>query len=461
MRVSSCALTLALLANAGDAFRPLNIKVSTRRSFSSTTTSSSSTHPLLAHNNKLHEFDYILGENGPLSNGQQQVVQSRRRIYLKDDRSTVLASTTFVQPGTEEEALYDDADPYAEIGLQEATPQLEKIQQQQTISQKIESKLKTMDLQDIVSTLIIPSIALFAGGRWVYNRAATRVGNSLDEVLDKFASEMIYHDGDFEEMKLCQADYSKKLTVMGPRKTQAMLKRYLQLYAKKRTVSPQAISSLSYVFSLFKLSEEKTAQILVSLCRDMGDEKISSAGKLLFFGTRILKSPEGKKALDPIRQMIKSSYREASVAETMIETSQQAMAEAAYRTAVIAAGKGQTSLTAGWQVLGLDKETATRIYDAEAKEGFLSDREKMYGGQTTKYDAKGNIIDKEGKPIDPNVAKEEEKKGTVSNVYECSECGYTLFIAKGREFKFYGDDFKCPECGAAKDKFQARDMDSE
>lgn len=227
MRVSSYALTLVLLANAGDAFRPLNIQTSTRP-----------TH-LLAQN-KLLEFDYLLGENTQFSNGQQQV-QSRRRIYLNDERSTVLASTTFAQPGTEEETLYDDADPYAEIGLEEAAPQLEKIQREQTISEKIESKLKTMDLQDIVSTLIIPSIALFAGGRWVYNRAANRVGESLDEVLDKFASEMIYHDADFEEMKLCHGDYSKKLMVMGPRKTQAMLKRYLQLYAKKRTVSPQAI----------------------------------------------------------------------------------------------------------------------------------------------------------------------------------------------------------------------------
>ena len=55
----------------------------------------------------------------------------------------------------------------------------------------------------------------------------------------------------------------------------------------------------------------------------MGDEKISSAGKLLFFGSRILKSAEGKKALVPIREMIKSTYREASVADSMIETSQQ------------------------------------------------------------------------------------------------------------------------------------------
>jgi len=82
-------------------------------------------------------------------------------------------------------------------------------------------------------------------------------------------------------------------------------------------------SSLSFVFSLFKLSEEKTAQILVSLCKDMGDAKISSAGKLLFFGSRILKSAEGKSALEPIRDMIKGTYREATVAETMVETSQQ------------------------------------------------------------------------------------------------------------------------------------------
>jgi hypothetical protein len=55
----------------------------------------------------------------------------------------------------------------------------------------------------------------------------------------------------------------------------------------------------------------------------MGGEKISSAGKLLFFGSRILKSPEGKAALEPIKEQIKSTYNEGAVAETMVETSQQ------------------------------------------------------------------------------------------------------------------------------------------
>ena len=141
-----------------------------------------------------------------------------------------------------------------------------------------------------------------------------------------------------------------------------------------------------------------------------------------------------------------------------------AIAEAAYRTAVQAAGKNQKSLTIGWEVLGLDKETATQIFEEEAKKGFVSAREEMYGGQTQKYDRKGRPIGKDGNLVNPEdqaESKAKEEDGPSSNVFECSECGYTLFVAQGREFKFYGDDFKCPECGAAKDKFQARDIDED
>lgn len=139
------------------------------------------------------------------------------------------------------------------------------------------------------------------------------------------------------------------------------------------------------------------------------------------------------------------------------------MAEAAYRAAVQAGGKDQTSLTVGWEVLGLDKDTATRIFEEEAYEGFKTYRETMYSGQTTKYDKRGNIIDKEGKVVDPENAEgaDEEEEESSTGVYECGNCGYTLFVAKGRDFKFFGDDFECPECGAKKDQFTSRDIDEE
>jgi predicted RNA-binding Zn-ribbon protein involved in translation (DUF1610 family) len=136
------------------------------------------------------------------------------------------------------------------------------------------------------------------------------------------------------------------------------------------------------------------------------------------------------------------------------------MAEAAFKTTVLNAGKDQKSLTVGWEVLGLNMETATRIFQEEAKEGFLSEREKMYAGQSRKYDKKGNQISKEDAEAEKAADAEAPKNtGPTSNVYECSECGYTLFIAKGREFKFFGESFKCPECGAAKDKMVPKDLE--
>ena len=145
----------------------------------------------------------------------------------------------------------------------------------------------------------------------------------------------------------------------------------------------------------------------------------------------------------------------------------RAIAEASYRSVVLKGGKKQSGLTDGWQVLGLDRTVAERIFDEEAEEGFVSDREAMYGGQTTKYDKKGRALNRDGSfrdKADEEAAKDEEDEddegppgGIVSNVYECGNCGYTLFVAKGREEKFFGSGFKCPECGAAKKEFQARD----
>lgn len=452
----------------------------------------------------LHEFDYLLREGG------DQAVQpalSRRRMVLtksQDARQTVLASTFPGATIVSDDAGADD-DPYA-AALDSQLGKIGQYQEQQKTN-TFESKFKSMDLQDIVLTLILPGIVAFAAGRWAFNKVGGRVSKSADETLDSFAQTMLYHDGDFKEMELCVKDYKTKLVWMGPVKSDAMLKRYLEAYAKKKTVSPQAIASLSYVFTIFRLSEEKAANILVQLCKQMGTDKISSAGKLLFLGSRILKSPEGAAALQPIKALIMSTYRDETVAESLVETSQQlsthpvvsnffkssrlvkrcsqaqhlclhgmvpaltlsprsctplilnrAIAEAAYRTAVLGAGKNQKSLSPGWEVLGLHREAATRIWEMEKKEGFLSDRETMYGGQTRKYDRHGRQLDGEGKLANKDEATEsDDTKEATSNVFECGQCGFTLFVASGRESKFYGTDFKCPECGAAKTEFKARD----
>lgn len=295
------------------------------------------------NNNNNNEFDYLLREVSSSTN--DRVVQpafSRRQISLTatgDISKTILASS-FPMPTTQQyvddDQMVDDStntntnevlndDPYANILNEERNEKTGKIQkfQEQKIGNTIENKLKSMDIQDIIVTLFIPGVLAFVSARYVYNRANIKVLEKKEDTLNNFAKEMLYHDGDYKEMELCINDYKKKLVWMGPLKNDAMLKSYLEYYAKKKTVSPQAIASLSYVFTLYQLSEEKAAGILVSLCQSMGTDKISSAGKLLFLGSRIMKSITGKNALLPIKELIMSTYREGgAVAESLIETSQ-------------------------------------------------------------------------------------------------------------------------------------------
>ena len=55
----------------------------------------------------------------------------------------------------------------------------------------------------------------------------------------------------------------------------------------------------------------------------------------------------------------------------------------------------------------------------------------------------------------PTVDVEPVTAASGTHEYECTEndCGYTIFPAAGREDKFFGASFKCPQCGAGKDAF--------
>jgi hypothetical protein len=197
----------------------------------------------------LHEFDHIFDEGGffgtevAASSGVQiklPVCSGERVVYLAS--STAMPTPDSMDEATDSYEQQQEFDPYADFSIQEQEKLLRYEQQQQTtFSQSFENKLKQMDLQDVISTLLLPAIFGGFAVKWGVQRISARVAGKTDATLDSFAKEMVYHDGDFEEMKLCSQDYAKKLAYLGPKKTSAMLKRYLQLYSKKKTVSPQSI----------------------------------------------------------------------------------------------------------------------------------------------------------------------------------------------------------------------------
>lgn len=135
------------------------------------------------------------------------------------------------------------------------------------------------------------------------------------------------------------------------------------------------------------------------------------------------------------------------------------MGESAYRTVVQKTGP-TNKIPDGWQVLGLTQKAAMEIYKDEKDTGFKSAQEELYGGLDEKYNKKGQRIDEKGFVIEESDIEQNEKDAeyetestSTSGAFECENCGYTLFVAKGREAKFFGAGFQCPDCGAAKDQF--------
>ena len=179
------------------------------------------------------------------SNSRREIVQLGGRASTSD--GVVVLSSAAIDSESLENAIdtsgSGEYDPYAnDMDYQQSRQQLGKVHnQQQNAAASLDSRFQKMDLQDIIVTLIIPGILSFVSLRWGFNQVASRLSTNADALLDGFTREMIHHDGNFDEMRMCHADYSRQLVWMGPGKGDAMLKRYLAAYAKKKTVSPQAI----------------------------------------------------------------------------------------------------------------------------------------------------------------------------------------------------------------------------
>lgn len=53
----------------------------------------------------------------------------------------------------------------------------------------------------------------------------------------------------------------------------------------------------------------------------------------------------------------------------------------------------------------------------------------------------------------PKTAITSEAEEAELHVFKCGGCGYEMYPARGREFKFFPDSFKCPLCGTPKKEF--------
>lgn len=311
--------------------------------------------------NAKNEFEYLLNENGSVD----RAAAHSRRFVIPGSRKQVKMTSSVAAPteATTEESAFQTDD---ELELGQAGEELSQggnpYEQQLAmrdakLQKRIDADNKnafvewidTADFGEIVTTLFLPGIVSLGIINWGIRKSRSKLSEAAEESLTSFANEMIYHDGNFDEMELCKKAWSGKLSWLGPKKSKMMIDAYLEDYARRKPISPQAIrfvthdivnrcfdffnsyfffvlpsflSSVSYVLSLFKMSEEKAADTFVTLCYNGGSERLSSANKLLFIGTQLFKTPEASGKLKQIKDMIKGTYRVESGGDAMVDASQ-------------------------------------------------------------------------------------------------------------------------------------------
>lgn len=197
---------------------------------------------------KFDEFDAFLSENADSG----KMGRRTRRVFLPSTEtekgSTMLTSSIAGSPEDVEglfdgdyESVDDEAAEALEYEETEMDPMLQKLIEYDGGKSSFSSWLSEADFSEIALTFIIPGLFSLAALQWGAKKLLTRLDLQKDTSLDSFANEMIFHDGDYEEMRMCKNAYSRRLLLLGPLKNKMMLNRYLESYAKKKTVSPQAI----------------------------------------------------------------------------------------------------------------------------------------------------------------------------------------------------------------------------
>ncbi|PXF47471.1 hypothetical protein BWQ96_02802 [Gracilariopsis chorda] len=75
---------------------------------------------------------------------------------------------------------------------------------------------------------------------------------------------------------------------------------------------------------------------------------------------------------------------------------------------------------------------------------------KMLKVRTGEWASGSSGVNKVTLPKSAITTQEEEAE---LHIFKCGGCGFEMYPARGREFKFFPDSFKCPLCGTPKSEF--------
>ena len=290
---------------------------------------------------------------------------------------------------------------------------------------------------------VIPYLALFSTMGFFSWIGWKRLRARQTRLVDEYGDVLVYYGTTTDSQRQITREYKRKL---GPGILRgAMYVSFLRSLVTEKPVGPQAIQDAAITKRLLRLGDKKAVQLFNQLGNELKDSP-SLLGKLLFLGERLFKPS----AVAELRLTGLFPYGAGTVVEL-----QRNMAERCFKDLVEreieANGEDMGAPLELAGVLKIEAEEAQQVYAsviAERRKQRELEEESVIAAEAEDQTSKPAVSDSLDFP-----ARSGEPAKVTSHAYECSSCGYTIFPAAGREFKFYGADFVCPACGATKDKF--------
>jgi len=402
-------------------------------------------------------------------------------------------------------AAADDGRRVAVSGLQ---PQAANSEQEQTVGVPPPGTTGAAPAPTFMQKARVPFMGLTvvasaAVAAWQSNRLYTRRKNTL---LEEFGETMVFHLGDQIEMKACYATFKGQL---GPgRFTGAMFTSFLLAMAADVPIGIKAIENLKSAIAIFRLSDDAAAGKLLEDAADKLSTQPSVLNKLVFITER---------AMPMAAASAKLRTKFPNWSFDTVTALQRAMLEDLYRGIIEQMDDGASHDAGTLATLGISDSEANRLLDevkekraeeaaaAEAKaaeelrakqlEAALErastvNTEPAKPKAAPKFDAGVKPPPPPPPPVSPDAPEappatpappsnalldtnvdlappppppeatpaDDAPPPTVvdgdgTHEFECTKCGYILFPAAGREFKFFGEGFTCPQCGAPRDSF--------
>lgn len=290
---------------------------------------------------------------------------------------------------------------------------------------------------------LVPYLALFSTMGFVGWIGWKRLRARQTRLVEEFGDVLVYYGTTTDSQQQIIREYKRKL---GPGILRgAMYSSFLRSLVTEKPVGPQSIQDAAITKRLLRLGDKKAVQVFNQLGNEL-KESPSLLGKLLFLGERLFQPS----TVSGLRLAGLFPYGAGTVVEL-----QRNMAERCFKDIVEreidANGEdiGAPLEVAG--VLKIEADEAQQVYAtviAERHKQRELEQESVIAAEAEDRTSRPAVSDSLDFP-----ARSGEPAKVTSHAYECSECGYTMFPAAGREFKFYGADFVCPTCGATKDKF--------